>query len=215
MCRFHIRGLLAAIALVVGVGAAQAAPITFEFTGEVTAVTSPSLRGVFSIGDPLTGSYTFESTTADTSAVVGLGFYTSAVTAFSFNIGGYAGSGTDGNIVVTLPPASALHGYRISSFSVTAPEADGQLPSSFGLSLSDFSQTALAGEALPLTAPALSDFDFASFSLGFPIGLVAGQLSSLTLRATDPTPVAVVEPGTIALFGLGLMGLVQVRRWTA
>jgi hypothetical protein len=69
---------------------AQAAPITFGFTGIVQSVV-PALSSTFHPGDAFSGSYTFESTTPDTDSSTGLGLYANAITDLTFTIGAYTG----------------------------------------------------------------------------------------------------------------------------
>jgi hypothetical protein len=44
------------------------------------------------------------------------------------------------------------------------------------------------------------------------VGGPAGMIFSTTVRTEDSTAVAVPEPGLVAIFGLGLIGLAFVRR---
>lgn len=78
--------------------------------------------------------------------------------------------------------------------------------------LTDTSASVFSGEALPITPPRLSDFDFTLVVIGLEgenvgLGIRLLDITSLTL-AIVPVPV----PTTIWLFGSGLLGLIGMKR---
>ena len=69
---------------------AAAEPITFEFTGEVIqfecpCVIPPELSAIFSVGDTISGTYTFDSLAPDTNGDSVFGKY--AIDDFSVTVG--------------------------------------------------------------------------------------------------------------------------------
>ena len=95
--------------------AAHAAPVTFGFSGEITNVLGAA-AGSFSVGDPITGDYTFESSTPCITLPGGsadeLCLYFDAITGGSFSTGSYTG---------VIPPSSG----GVQSFSIgNNPTAD-------------------------------------------------------------------------------------------
>ena len=88
--------------------------------------------------------------------------------------------------------------------------------------LRDTTQTVFINDSLPSNL-LLSAFDFTQLTLGNPdIGLsgttqLVYQITAVTLQVAQPPqppqqPTNVSEPGTIAIFGLGLAGLGYMRR---
>jgi hypothetical protein len=181
---------------------ANAALITFNFTGTVTAVGS-NLGGTttFSNGQTLTGSYTFNSATADSNGGPTIGTYNGTISNLVVNIGSYSatlGAGTNFIQVKNLPTSD--------SYTMQAPfsgaTVNGHTPQLFGISLVDPTHTAFGNDHLPTTAPNLGSFATKDFRLVFnggPTATVSGVLTSLT---------AVPLPAAVILFGAGLIALV-------
>jgi hypothetical protein len=73
---------------------AWASPVTYDFTGTVTEV-DPSLSGIFDTSQTLSGSFTYESSTAGVlfgSEASGFSNYVMALTAFTMTVGSYTAS---------------------------------------------------------------------------------------------------------------------------
>jgi len=78
-----------------------AAPITYNFSGTVFH-SNTLVAGDAPVGSTLTGSYTVETTTADSNpGDSSLGEYVNAVVSFSYTVGGVSG-GFSSNLAVTV-----------------------------------------------------------------------------------------------------------------
>ncbi len=184
---------------------ARAAPVTWEFTGQLTSVRDldGSLEGVFSVGMPLSGQYTFESTTPDSSYIdPTYGRYEDAVTSISgivgevpfFEIPGLTGSISVFNDVFI----AGFDGYSV--FGVT--EFLGA-PVSFTLTLGDTTGSVFFDDSLSLTPPDLSAFDSNFFGLELePDGdALSGEFTVL-----------VPEPGTLVLMVLSVLFVIRRKK---
>ena len=104
--------VLASFAVGLRPGLTDAAPVTFAFTATIDLV-DPALTGTFSLGDTLSGTFTFESTAPDSAPSASLGIYDSAVTAYQLTASsGYSASATKAQIVVFDNSFSGGDRYR-------------------------------------------------------------------------------------------------------
>ena len=103
-------GLAAAAAttLLMASAAVEAAPVTLTFTGTVGSV-DPGLSSQFANNQTISGSYTFESTTAAVAGSTSAVSQFNALTALNFDLGGYTGGipGGTGNRRSSSTTASA------------------------------------------------------------------------------------------------------------
>jgi hypothetical protein len=198
--------------------AADASPITISFAGVVGSV-SAGLSGSFTAGDLLSGSYTFESTTAPRPGADVNGAVYDAVTDVSFALGSYsaatAGPAPNGEIQVENDPINPLFFDRYALVSratdgLVGLPVNGQPLTTFGFRLDDTTNTAFSTALTLPTSLALSDFTSSAFFVFFGTELVNGTLTSLSVGAASPVP----EPATVGLTALGLaiVGLRRFRR---
>lgn len=199
------------LSLSVTLAPAIAAPVTFQFSGQLTSLIGGGLTAAgFSVGQSFVGSYTFESTSSNVyDANPNKAIY-NALTSLTATIGSYT---------VTLVPDPDLREIQIhnnlgSSISrrdayivgsrVTGAVVNGLSPVDFFIDLIDPSHTAFDSDALPSSPPNLSSFATKRASFGFFSGapensLLHGEIHSLT---------AVPVPAAVLLFGTGLTALI-------
>jgi hypothetical protein len=185
----------------------MAIDVTFSFTGVVTDVDA-ALAAEFSPGEPVVGSYTFESTTVDSDPGDPiLGIYDNAISAFTATFGGdyTVTQGLDNDIAI----ADGLPGndvYQVFLTDPTAPTVAGLNLGAIFLGLADTTSTVFTSDALPLTPPSLSAFDLDSSGtlyLDSPNQAMHFQLTSFTI---------VPEPSTFVIIAIGLLGMGYCRR---
>lgn len=210
------RGFLLGLALLLVCGMvspALAGPITYKFTGTVDSVDA-GLAGTFSVGQALTGSYTFESTTPARAGSNSTFAVFDALTALSFSIGGYSASSAGASeIQVDNDPGAPDHDrYGVvsrASDGLTGPAVGGNALNFFGFRLDD-STNAVFSDALILpTSLSLSSFDSTPPSRRFFVffgPITSPQVVSGTITGLAAVP----EPGSLAL---GLAGAAGVAAW--
>ena len=140
--------------------------IHVDFSGEVVA-TVGSFGDVFDVGDPVSGRYTFDSTTSDRNMDPVIGAYGNALTAWTIHVGATVFTLNTGGVqkfifVVDSPderisavgPGEDL--YQI--FAELNPVLDAPQVSTNWFFL-DTSGTAFGNDALPIILPDISLFD--------------------------------------------------------
>jgi len=174
-----------------------AAPITVEFTGEISFIFDNfnELSGIFAVGDPISGSYTFDSNALDgfvdpnNPASPDFGIY--AIDSIDVSIGPatFSGLGFD-SIIIRTDPTFSFHGYEISATlsQQSGPQIDPFLGDpSFFLHLVDLDQSVFSDDSLPLILPPFAVWDaIPSSVLWFSFDLI--ELS------IDITSIGVVQP---------------------
>ncbi|ULA61511.1 MAG: hypothetical protein LZF60_340051 [Nitrospira sp.] len=196
---------------------AEAAPVTFRFTGEITSVT-PALgaaRG-FNSGQSFSGFYTFEGTSPDSSPSPSTGNYR-GLTSFGINMAGQvivpaqASTNPSNGIRVFNNEGAIQDRYSLSAFG-SGPEVAGWQFRQVSMDLLDPSQSVFSNDTLPSTPPSLSSFAQRSANFAFTnrdalgnflgFGSVEGRLTSLSL---------VPIPPAFLLFGTGVTLLAALR----
>lgn len=201
----------AVCALSVPIGTAQAALVTYSFTGSIDNV-SPVLF-------PVTGTFQFDNATGGSGGV-----YNGAVTGFTLNLGGlYTSSFTAGANAVTISqniPMGGGSGDRWALVSAaTGDDLNGYTPFRFDLRLDRlggglFTNTDLQ-DPPSFSSIATSNLTAARWRLFFEDadGNPAVFLGSIASLTAVPLPAAVLlfGAGLISLVGLGAGGLRNLR----
>ncbi len=177
-------------------------PVTWEFTGQLTSVrdVDGSLEGVFNVGMPFSGEYTFESTTPDSFPdAPDRGLYEGAVTSVSGAVGNvpfFELPTFTGRIRVS--DTLGADGYRVDA----ATEFLGA-PVSFSLSLGDSTGNVFSDDSLPLAPPQFNAFDSSSFVVELePDGdALIGELTAL-----------VPDPGTLLLMVVSVLFVIRRKK---
>jgi hypothetical protein len=213
--RKRVGTVMAVVMMTLGAAAgAEALPITINFSGVVGSV-SAGLTGALAVGDALSGSYTFESTTAPRAGATVNGAVYDAVTDLVFTIGSYsaatAGAAPNGEIQIDNDPDAPF----VDRYAVVSRATDGLAGAPinghdlvfFGFRLDDSSNTAFS---TALTLPAsidLSDFTSSAFFAFFGDEIVDGTITSIEVAPSSSVP----EPTTVGLISLGFAVLARRR----
>lgn len=191
---------------------AQAALVTYSFTGSVSDVNRP-LRSTLPLTSSVSGTFQYDNETPQ----VGNGRYPGAVQNLSLTIGTYSVNldpmGETNVIRITDNPSGDL--FRLST-SVNGSPIGAYTPMLFRLDLSDEDGLAITGTALN-NPPSLGDLSSTRWRLMFENNIgggtvrIQGAINSLT---AVPLPAAVIlfGAGLISLVGLGAGGLRNLRR---
>ena len=204
---------------------AEAASVTIQFTGTIDTV-SANAAGFLNIGDNFSGTYTYDTTVADTASPTDTGRYTNALTAVSISVGNFSFSkgidqtpdpGTDSITIGdnVFPPQNVdFYGLNASEFSGQSIGSYAANQLSFQMALIDGDGTIFTDDTLLTNAPDLAAFQsghqydssFLSLLLndnGQASFFVEAQLLSIT---------AVPVPASAWLFGSGLISLFGMAR---
>lgn len=197
---------LATLSLVPAPAAAD--PVTFQFVGHVESVKLPAapFAGLVAVGDPLSGSVTFDSAAIDTNRAAGQGtYYFAEPSVFIARFGGFEASSATSGFRIDL-----FNDLGVDTFQITAESAATLLI----LELSAFADSgAITSDVLPLVPPDVRRFEHAFVIFGVkqeqagPFPVVGARIDSLT-QAAAPVP----EPATLTLLSIGAGLSVAVRQ---
>jgi len=194
------------VALIVSTGVSRAAPLAFQFSGTVIQVPIDDLYGDIVTGGLISGSFTFDSATAD--LIPGdpaIGSYTSSGAPFGMSV-------TIGSHVFSAQDSLNIGVFNafVDQYTVLALGAGGSL--TLELFLQDDSGTVFSGDGLPLALAPLPSFTVRDFHLHeIAAGgefQADGQLTSITSAAPVPEPAAAI----LVLTGVGLLSVVTKLR---
>lgn len=195
-------GAAATLAFVLSAASAQAAIITYAFTGTIT--------GSDYIGETLSGTFSYDTATP------GFGSYPIPdAMPFQFSIGALRTGLTAfvGSIDIRDEVLSGSDSLQLGG---PLPPG-GVFPTGFTLRLElfDSTRTAFTSQALTESLPPASAFDTKTFFLrefifGIQVTSSRGVITSLS-RVTDATPIP--EPSAIPLMLTGLAALTTRKRW--
>jgi PEP-CTERM motif len=219
---------VAMFALLAVSGVAQGSSIAFAFHGDVKSV-SPELVGHWQFDGPFNGAFGFNSETED--EFIGdpnRGMYRDALGFGHVIVGGpiffgpdYLAQIFDGDIFVQNNSPAGYDYYEVRAgdgtcgdSEIAGPAANGWELCGFDLTLFDFDSLAFDSDQLPLIPPNLDDFEAGSLRLifGRPDTAHRPQVIAVSWPNQAGARFFIAEPGTFALFGLGLLGLGMTRR---
>ena len=169
------------------------------------------LDGGMSVGDPIAGSYAYDSHTPDNNPETTLGAYwqyepTSGITLTS---AGLTFETDPLNVEFLVAVGDNSYGddhYLLRSYN-NLPFSNGVPVFHISWQLDDDSCTALSSDALPLGPPILEDWEY-DWGLRIELGPKGD-----TMVTADVTSVWLIpEPATVLLLGLGALALLRMRR---
>ncbi len=184
---------------------ADAYPVTIFIEAEVDSVGDSGnyLEGKINVGDTITGYYTYESTTSDIDPSIYIGRYEHYTSPYgiSLSAGGFVFKTDHDNVDFIVSVGNAGGPYTSDDY-VTVSNNNIDLPNGTGVTkiswnLSDSTCAALSSDALPLTAPFLSDWQSNILNIS---GGEKGASFGIWANVTSAVP----EPSTILLLGLGV-----------
>lgn len=161
---------------------ALAVPITIEITGEVTFIGGYKAPDTIHVGDSFTGTYIYDSSTTDSEPINEVGqYWHDAPYGINVSLDGYefktAPTHTGQFLVsLVLPPYGNRDYYIIKSYQNTTLPA-GIAIEEISWVLGDSSQLALDSADLPITVPALNQWDYNVFE-------IYGPGNSLSIQGT-------------------------------
>lgn len=176
----------------------------------------PALGGTFSVGQGLTGSYVFDSSTVARAGSNSTFAVFDALKSLNFSMGSYTGSslGAPEIQIDNNPPSPDVDRYALvarASSGLSGPSVAGNALNTFGIRLDDSTNSVFSTALVLPTNLSLSSFNNRQFFVFFgdlsDPRVVSGTLTGLTFTA-------VPEPGafTLAFTGLAVLGASQAIR---
>ena len=212
------------LALMLPSGHLYAAIVNVNFTGELHA--TPGFTGnPFNTGEPISGSYSYDTSIADTNALTTQGDYPGALTAFSLDLGNGATAELSSNAIITVLNDTAGDKIRtvFNQVPTSGPDlvdlSDGTHTATYevdqmGLELSSLDGNALSSDSLiqisPLDFQTNNFYIRYSFKSGDPLVNNNGsEIQSFYIQgvALSVSISTVPVPAAFWLFGSGLVGL--------
>lgn len=203
----RIAALAVVMAFLGGAGSSItfATPVTFYFGGVITEVDDPMnvLMGRIEVGDPFSGSYTFDLSTPDLDPSPMFGLYDDAFTRMQLTVGDESFiHPTDSFSIISINDLE--HGRDL--YTAGAGVFLDQIALSFGIQLSDPDRLLLESDLLLAVPPELGEADFRRF------GLSSSQLLEVDVDGVLDYLSVVPEPTTGLLCVVVLFAIVRHPR---
>ena len=205
--------LLAVVVFALVAGSAQATIVTIALTGEVTYLRDPDnlLGGQINIGDVITGSYTYDTSTPDTNPRSGVGdyWYSTAPYGINLSVGDIVFQTDPENVDFLVEIVNDYTGgdtYLLASYA-NLPLVSGIPVQHISWQLDDFSQTAVSSTRLENRPPDIEDWQ-SIFGLSIELGEKGGALIRGTVTGLSLIP----EPMTVFPLTLGALILLKKRK---
>ncbi|NIP25165.1 MAG: hypothetical protein GWN67_17750 [Phycisphaerae bacterium] len=147
-------------------GSIQAEVMTIYLSAEVTYLDDPEslLEGEVNVGDAITGSYLYDSSTPDTDVLnldtIGHYQHSSSPFGVSLSMGGFTFQTDPDNVDFVITILNNHNGgdmYGLLSYN-NLPLSNGVHVENIAWQLDDYSGTALSSDALPITPPVLTNW---------------------------------------------------------
>ena len=193
--------------------------ITYQFSGQVTTILHDDSSGIFgstfSVGDVISGTYTLDTSIIPSYPRPTFARYVG--NSFDLNIGSQHFYGTAEHRVfnddTVITPGQTLDVFSIINESGTynSPSLGDLVSSTFFMQFFDFSATTLSSLDMVLDPPPLSSFDQQINGLRLDNSDDPNDYGALYFNVNSLSRVAVPEPGSLALLGIGIL-LLAMRR---
>jgi hypothetical protein len=202
MKNFNLIFAIGAVVLCAALAPVRAEWITIAISGQVTSVSDQynHFGGQISVGTPITGTYTYDSSTPDSyPSDFSYGQYWNYTppAGVSLNVGGLNFRTNPDNVEFAVTVNNNNLGE--DSYSIWSTKnlslSDGTLVQSISWYLNDPTGTTLSSDALLLTAPELGKWGYNSLNIS------TDRTFGISARITSATP----EPATAFLLGLGAL----------
>lgn len=209
--------LLVLLGLSLATTLAHATILTYEFSGEVTAIMHDDSSGIFgesfSAGDAVHGTYTLDTTQSPDPLRPGAVSY--AGSSFDVNVGAYHFSGSAEHRVFNDDPLnSEIDAFSIiNETSYSAPSLGDLVSRTFFVQFFDSTGSVFSSTDMVIDPPPLSSFSHQINGLRLdnrdnPDDFGGLYFSVDSLRSSMSVP----EPATVALLAIGLAGIGALRR---
>jgi hypothetical protein len=200
---------LATATFILGLSSQTTLATTFAVTGSLYSVQFPygdPFAGAITANSAISGTYTFDENAPDLELGVGGSYFSSGP---PFGIRVTIGGITFASDALTVPTTNNFFGFdQFGAHSQNFAGPNGTTIANMAMVFTDYTQTALSSDALPLTPPR---FDSAVFSI---YGTFDGGAGQFSLQGTITSLTAEVpEPSGFTISALALLAFtIHLRR---